>query len=31
MLEKCLFGAVKLTKLDDVDLYKYLGYGIEFD
>ena len=27
-----MFGAVKLTKHDnDVDLYKYSGYGIEFD
>ena len=30
-LEKCLFGAVKLTKYVDVDLYKYSGYGIRFD
>ena len=30
-LENCLFGAVKLTKHVDVDLYKYLGYGIGFD
>ena len=27
-LENCLFGAVKLTKYVDVDLYKYSGYGI---
>ena len=27
-----MFGAVKLTKHnDDVDLYKYSGYGIRFD
>ena len=30
-LENCLFGAVKLTKHTDVDLYKYSGYGIGFD
>ena len=30
-LENCLFGAVKLTKHVDVDLYKYSGYGIGFD
>ena len=31
-LENCLFGAVKLTKHNnDVDLYKYSGYGIGFD
>ena len=30
-LENCLFVAVKLTKHVDVDLYKYLGYGIGFD
>ena len=30
-LEKCLFGAVELTKHVDVDLYKYSGYGIGFD
>ena len=30
-LENCLFGAVKLTKHVDVDLYKYSRYGIEFD
>ena len=30
-LENCLFGAVKLTKLVDVDLYKYSGHGIGFD
>ena len=29
--ENCLFGAVKLTKHVDVDLYKYSGYGIVFD
>ena len=26
-----MFGAVELTKHVDVDLYKYLGYGIGFD
>ena len=26
-----MFGAVKLTKQVDVDLYKYSGYGIGFD
>ena len=31
MLENCLFGAVKLTKHVDVDLYKYFGYSIGFD
>ena len=30
-LENCLFGAVKLTKNVDVDLYKYFGYGNGFD
>ena len=30
-LENCLFGAVKLTKHVDVNLYKYSGYGIGFD
>ena len=27
-LGNCLFGAVKLTKNDDIDKYKYYGYGI---
>ena len=31
ILENCLFGAVKLTRHVDVDLYKYLGCGIGFD
>ena len=31
MLENCLFGAVKLRKHVDVDLYRYSGYGIGFD
>ena len=31
MLQSCLFGAAKLTKHVDVDLYKYSGYGIRFD
>ena len=26
-----MFGAVKLTKQVDIDLYKYSGYGIRFD
>ena len=26
-----MFGAVKLTKLVHIDLYKYCGYGIGFD
>ena len=30
-LENCLFGAVKLTKPIDVDLYRYFGYGIRFN
>ena len=30
-LENCLFGAVKLTKHIDIDLYKYFGYRIGFD
>ena len=29
--ENCLFGAIRLTKHVDVDLYKYSGYGIRFD
>ena len=30
-LENCLFGAVKLTKNNDTDKCKYIGYGIRFD
>ena len=30
-LKNCLFGAVKLIKNNDIDKYKYSGYGIEFD
>ena len=30
-LKICLFGAVKLTKNNDINEYKYLGYGIGFD
>ena len=30
-LENCLFGAVTLTKNDDIDKYGYSGYGIGFD
>ena len=26
-----MFGAVKLTKSNDIDKYKYSGYGIGFD
>ena len=31
ILEKILFGAVKLTKNVDIDQYKSSGYGIGFD
>ena len=27
----CLFGSIKLTKNNDINKYKYLGYGIGFD
>ena len=30
-IKYCLFGAVTLTKNDDIDKYKYSGYGIGFD
>ena len=30
-LGNCLFGAVKLTKHVDIDLYRYSRYGIGFD
>ena len=30
-LENCPFGAVKLTKNDGINKYKYSGYGIGFD
>ena len=30
-LKKCLFGAVTLTKIADIDKYEYSGYGIGFD
>ena len=30
-VEKCLFGAVSLTKNADIDQYEYSGYGIGFD
>ena len=30
-LGNCLFGAVTLTKIDDIDKYKCFGYGIGFD
>ena len=26
-----MFGAVKLTKIADIDKEQYFGYGIEFD
>ena len=30
-LEKCLFGAVRLTKNADMNKHKYSGYDIGFD
>ena len=30
ILENCLFRAVSLTKNNDIDQYKYSGYGIGF-
>ena len=30
-LENCLFGYVKLSKNNDINKYKYFGYGIGFD
>ena len=30
-LKNCLFGAVTLTKNDDIDKYRYSRYGIGFD
>ena len=30
-LENCFFGAVRLSKNDDIDKYKYSGFGIGFD
>ena len=30
-LENCLFGAVSLTKVADIDKYKYSGHVIGFD
>ena len=30
-LENSLFGEVKLTKNDDIDMYKHSGYRIGFD
>ena len=30
-LENCSFEAVSLTKHNDIDEYKYFGYGIGFD
>ena len=29
-LENCLFGAVSLTKSNDIHKCKYSGYGVEF-
>ena len=29
--QKCLFGAIKITKSRDIDKCKYSGYGIGFD
>ena len=29
-LENCLFAAVRLTKMADIDKYKYSAYGIGF-
>ena len=31
MLVNCLFGAVSLTKIANIDKYNYSGYGIGFD
>ena len=31
ILENCLFGAVSLTKINDIDKYKYSEYGIASD
>ena len=30
-LKNCSFGAVTLTKIADIDKYRYSGYGIRFD
>ena len=30
-IKNCLFGAVTLTKNEDIDKYGYSGYGIGFD
>ena len=30
-LENCLLGVVSLTKNNNIDKYKYSGYGIAFD
>ena len=30
-LKNCLFGAVTLSEISDVDIYGYSGYGIGFD
>ena len=30
-LKNCLFGAVTLTKISDIDKYGYSGYGMGFD
>ena len=31
ILENCLFGATKITKISDLDKFKYSGYGLGFD
>ena len=30
ILEKCLFGSIKITKNSDIDKYKFSGYGLGF-
>ena len=30
-LKNCFFGAVRLTKIADIDRYGYSGYGVGFD
>ena len=30
-MENCLFGAISLTKSDDIDKYRYSGHGVGFD
>ena len=31
ILQNCLFGAIKLTKNNDIEKYGYAEYGIGFD